>query len=44
MAKGTVQARGIGSRKAIERTEELLDIDLEECIMKKARKGSKGQV
>ncbi len=44
MAKETVQARGIRSRKAIERTEELLDIDLEECIMKKARKGSKGQV
>ncbi len=44
MAKETVQARGIRSRKAIERTEELLDIDLEECIMKKARKGSKGRV
>ncbi len=36
MAKETVQARGIRSRKAIERTEELLDIDLQECFMKKA--------
>ncbi len=40
MAKETVQARGIRSRKAIERTEELLDIDLQECFMKKARKGT----
>ncbi len=34
MAKETVQARGIRSRKAIERTEELLDIDLQECYEK----------